>query len=792
MRPSKRSIVYVSLMLLLITGCKNVIKEKKHGWTITADPVSTTLGFVTDELGHVIDQVQLHLKKGNELIPLSDWQITQEEGKLIIQTGEPQKTRWVFHIYEDAIDVDCTEPDAFMTGISPAGEKRIPARISSQDNGIIYSQMGFVSATNIYNLFDIPTDIMIRFTRDSKLTRNETDHTLMDVQVPVTEGNECTIVKDYYTDVIGLSHYQVTDFKPVYRPISERFKTAATGWDSWYCYYYIFNEEHLIAEIDALAEELKPYGLEYCMIDAGYTRGKEANWLEWNKEWYPHGGKWCFDLIREKGLKPGIWLNPHGASYPNPEMAESYPEEYFFRDSTGNLSPAAFAFNSRRDLEPAPTIMRLDFTNPEVYKKHLRPLFRTLVKEWGLTFLKDGGWGYWMDYYEANREYAHNPNLDSRIIMLDMETVIREEMGDDNYIIGCSMHEVGHGFGLFDGSRVGPDNYCKWGNEKQHTMLTYFNSLFAGNYLNGICWWTDPDDIMIRDPLTLDEAITIVSSVSLSGQQYLISDFIAEFSRKRLLSLIHSDFLNRSGWIGEFPDKVKALPDERLELYRKTMPSMPIKAMDLYPFKCDPVRLAKPAEYPRALNLKVGAASGRYDVIALYNWKNEREEKVLDLHNDLGLEEDTKYLVFDFWNQKLLGITSSRIKEEVPAHGTKALIIRMVSENPQLLATSRHLTAAYSIQRINWNAEAKSLEGTSETVPGVPYILYFFIPNNYEFDTTLIDAENVTYIINPDGVLEVGFIGKKEPVDWKILFKKILLTGRDHQSFQQVSKSSRP
>jgi len=128
-----------------------------------------------------------------------------------------------------AIDVVCSGEDGVITGIAPAGEKRIPARIGSQDNGIMYTQMGFVSATNIYNLFDMKTDIMIRFTEESKLTRNKEDNRLMDIEVPVTEGNEFSIVEEYYTDVVGLSNNQKTDFKPVYKPISDRFKIAPTG-----------------------------------------------------------------------------------------------------------------------------------------------------------------------------------------------------------------------------------------------------------------------------------------------------------------------------------------------------------------------------------------------------------------------------------------------------------------------------------------------------------------------------------------------------------------------------------
>lgn len=763
MKHSGKIIIFVSVIMLILAGCKNVTKHEEKGWTITANPETATLSFEKEELGKIADRIQLLLKKEKKITPLSEWTIEEPEGKLVIKTEKPEKTSWEISVNDTAIDLVCSHPDAHIMGTAPAGENRIPARIQSQDNGIMYTQMGLVSATNIYNLFDMPTDIMLRFTEESALSRNKDDNTLMDILVPLTDGNEVTVIKDYYTDVIGLSDYQETDFKPEYKPISDRFETAPTGWSSWYCYYMAADQKDLMEETDALAEKLKPYGLEYVQLDAAYTKGEEANWLEWNEEMYPDGGKYWFDHVREKGFKPGLWLNPHGANYANPAMADKYPENFFLRDSAGNLSSACCSADS--------TVVRMDFTNPDVIEEHTRPLFEKLVNDWGFSYIKAGGWGTWMDFYEENRENAFNPDMDSRRAYRSVLEVIRDELGDDNYILGCAMHEIGVGFDYFDGSRTGGDDYAQWYGEGHWSggMQTYFNSLFGANWLNGICWWSDPDNVMIRDPLNMDEGKTIVSSISLSGQAYMSSDFIAEFSKERLQSFLQSDV--NIGWARQYPDKVKGLSEEKLELYRKTMPTMPIRAMDLYPFKTDPTCCPNPKEFPRAMDLKVNSEAGMYDVVAMYNWGDEATEKVLDFHEDLGLKTDTEYLVFDFWNQKLSGTSSIRIKEEVPAHGTKALIVKKVSETPQLLATSRHLTCAYSIQELNWNEEDKTLTGTSQAVPGNQHTLFIHVPEGYEFDHTEIDSKNASHQINSNGIIEVAFSGQETPTDWQIVFK---------------------
>ncbi|MGM0530724.1 MAG: alpha-galactosidase [Bacteroidota bacterium] len=763
MKYSGKIIIFATVMLLIITGCKNVTQHEEKGWTITADPKTETLTFEKEEPGKVAEGIQLILKKENKITPLSDWTIEKQEEKLIITTEKPQTTTWEFSLTDTSIDIVASHPEAHIQGTAPAGEKRIPARIQSQDNGIMYTQMGFVSATNIYNLFDMPTDIMVRFPKKSTLSRNEADNTLMDILVPVTEGNEVMVINNYYTDVIGLSDYQQTDFKPVYKPIADRFETAPTGWSSWYCYYMAPDQEDLIKETDALAEKLKPYGLEYVRLDASYTRGKEANWLEWNEDMYPDGGKYWFEYVRDKGLKPGLWLNPHGANYAHPSIADEYSENFFLRDSSGNLSSACCSADS--------TVVRMDFTDPAVIENHTRPLFDKLVNDWGVSYIKAGGGGSWMDYYEENRANAFNPDMDSREAYRNVLAAIREEMGDENYILGCAMHEIGIGFNYFDGSRTGGDNYATWTGEGHWSggMQTYFNSLFGGNWLNGICWWSDPDNVMIRDPLNMDESRTIVSSISLSGQAYMSSDFIAEFSEERLQDFLQSDY--NIGWASQYPNKVTALPGEKLELYRKTMPTMPIRAMDLYPFKTDPVCCPEPTEFPRAMDLKVNSIAGMYDVVAVYNWNDKPMEKVLDLQEDLGLQTETDYLVFDFWNQKLSGTSSVRIKEVVPAHGTKALIVKEVSETPQLLATSRHLTCAYSIQELNWDEEEMSLSGTSKTVPGDQYTLFIHVPDEYKFDHTEIDSNNASHQIKSNGMIEVAFSGEETPTDWKIVFR---------------------
>lgn len=708
-------------LLLFLSSCSSETKYDRAGWHVVPDEGLSTLTVSHDSLGVVLRDVSLMvMNEGGALTPVTGWKAETEKGNLMLRV--PDNTTWIIRADTNTLLIYCAEPGAkaFVRAEAPAPASRIPARVREQDNGVMYTAYGLVTVRGVNRLFDRSTDIMIVFPESASLNRDDNDASLLNVTFPVggepDEQNmahgepSVSLTPFYYDKVVGLTKHQKTSFVPKYRSIPDRFDRAPTGWSSWYCYYMTTTEADMVKETDALARLLKPYGLEYVQLDACYTRGEEANWLEWNKEAFPHGGKWLFQYILDKGLKPGLWLNAYGDNYAKPSMAEKYPEDFFLRDKKGNLSGACCTADR--------TVVRLDYTNPAVMEKHLRPLFDTLVHSWGLKYLKAGGWGTWMDYYEKNRSQAYDSTLDSREAYRSVLENIREIMGDDNYLLGCAMHEVGCGFGLFDGSRTGGDDLAQWypSEETRMSMHTFFNSLFGANYLNGICWWSDPDNVMLRPPLTYDEARTIATTISLSGQAYISSDFMdTPPPRDRFRRPIHQRIAN-------------ALPAERLELYRKTMPTRPIHAMDLYPYRCEPVVMPQPASFPRILDLKVNAAAGAYDVAALYNWEDEKGEKSISLVDDLGLDPARRYLVYDYWEKAFLGIVRDTLTLGVPAHGVRALVIHPLEDKPVVLATSRHLTGTVSLKEVQWDGTKHQLTGRSEIVQGDPYTLYLYVP----------------------------------------------------------------
>ena len=107
---------------------------------------------------------------------------------------------------------------------------------------------------------------------------------------------------------------------------------------------------------------------------------------------------------------------------------------------------------------------------------------------------------------------------------------------------------------------------------------------------------------------------------------------------------------------------------------------------------------------------------------------------------------------------------------EIPAHGTRVFIIRDKQDRPQLLATNRHITGAFSIKAQEWNESDKTIRGTSETVPFAEYSLYFFVPPGMKVQTVKIDGVKSEYTLESTGLLKISFKGQKAKVNWQIRF----------------------
>ncbi len=160
--------------------------------------------------------------------------------------------------------------------------------------------------------------------------------------------------------------------------------------------------------------------------------------------------------------------------------------------------------------------------------------------------------------------------------------------------------------------------------------------------------------------------------------------------------------------------------------------------------------------------------------MGLTNWRSETATRKISLVDKLGLDAGSSHIIFDFWNQKLLGVFGDEVEIEIGPHDTRVLSIHSALNRPQLIGNSRHITGAYSILDEKWDATKNTLSGISQSVPGEPYTLWFYVPKGVGVANLGVTAKDGLKISVQsrlqDNSLMVSFEGKSEPVTWTISF----------------------
>jgi alpha-galactosidase len=130
----------------------------------------------------------------------------------------------------------------------------------------------------------------------------------------------------------------------------------------------------LLPLIDAAAEA----GAEYFVIDAGWYAEVHDEWWDTVGEWrpsrtrFPGGIEEVLDHIRDRGMVPGLWLEPEVVGVRSP-VASQLPDEAFFQR------------NGRRIAEHGR--YQLDLRHPAAVK-HLNEVVDFVVGDLGVGYLK--------------------------------------------------------------------------------------------------------------------------------------------------------------------------------------------------------------------------------------------------------------------------------------------------------------------------------------------------------------------------------------------------------------------
>ena len=513
-------------------------------------------------------------------------------------------------------------------------------------------------------------------------------------------------------------------------------KNVPSGYCTWY-HAGALNETGMGKLAEFCAEQrLNEYGLTTLQIDDGWQILSRDYTAHKPDGPYRSGMKATADTIRAAGFRPGLWLIPFGWDAKSPTFAEH--QDYFVHREDGSIYGVTWAGDC------------LDMTHPGA-QALLQDTVRRAAQEWGYSYLKiDGLWsGIAALLLYPSPEYRDD-GLGDAVFHDRTKTnidafrqglrLVREAAGPDTYLLGCcipqNMRSMGGSIGLVDGMRIGADISAEW-----KSIVGCIPMAARLYFWNGKVWYNDPDCLMVREPLTLDQARAWGSVIALSGQMNMNSDWIP------------------------------GLPPERLEIIKRTMPNTGYVAR--------PLDLLENNE-PRRWHLHAEVQGARRDVVGLFQWDDTGPATVRLQLEALGLanEPGAQYLGFDFWENQFIPAFSVGREFELRPGSCRVIVLERVLERPQLISTSRHAAQLLAeISELRWDTERKCLSGISQVIAGDNYELRVYC-GGYGLASAAVSAEDLASHVTLSPAEEKPFlrVGIASPqsrgVDWEIVFSE--------------------
>lgn len=724
-------------------------------WTVTLSKDRRTLALAYDGATWLTG-LRVEITAGNPKLS------STAPGTTLIPAGSSQSGQWIFKVhgpvaYEIVLSSQGPAVDVSLSGFPAGGEAQaeivaeidggpdpIQARLRDLDDGVQQMTSGRTVSTLNDCVYDRFRDQALRaFARKTVFT-------------PVAKGFQVS-ASDALSTALHC-RFRVVERVfgsrlPFFAPLDKaKWPQVPVGWISWYEYFSHVTEQEIVQNAEAIEKYYKPFGLKYCLVDAGWQAAGDGekgspiggDWNAWNDK-FPHGMKWLADQIHANGLYAGLWLSAFGNA--DAQFYEIHPD-WFLHNASGSAKLGTW-FGT----------YVADFSNPTL-QKYLYDTYRDHALNWGYDYFKLDGENATRDIWAENRARAYDPSMDANTAFRQALGVIRDAMDSKPgvFFSACGPSYPTEAMGIAQAGRLAGDVVGDGEPPSFRGVREALAGIRRGYYTHGIAWYGDPDALVVRPPLTVEEARTWVSILGLTGQVLMLGD-----------------------------DETK-LPPERRDLVRKIMPVADITPMDLYPFDTDrPIWI---------LHLK--RRFGSWAVAGLFNWDDGRDEMPVDMQSEAvnvlnrddqllgtsheygeqlaisskldkaekqnqrlatasvkppglqllpvpsylnppaprkivldfakaGLEPGRDYLLFDFWKQRFLGKVRGEYAVELPPHDCQVVSIRPDAGHPQLVGTDRHITmGGVEVANQVWDSARRQLRINTSLVQDYPTTLTIY------------------------------------------------------------------
>jgi alpha-galactosidase len=268
------------------------------------------------------------------------------------------------------------------------------------------------------------------------------------------------------------------------------------GWATWDYYAYKFSADDIFDNLGQL-KKIAPQA-DLIQIDAGWyaVRGDYTA----DRPDLAGGMKAMVQRIKDAGMMTGIWIDGFRANSGS-EICKRHPE-YFLHDQDGNM-----IVQVRRPEGIDRDRVYFDYSHPGA-RAHIAACIRHLRENYGIPYFKIDflRFGLNEEILKANPKVksirAHDPGItDVERMRLGMKAM-REAVGPDNYLLGCSA-VFGPSIGFVDGMRTGGDINPRYEAFPERALAN------AGNYyLHGKVFNVDADYLVFREAADEDAKVS--------------------------------------------------------------------------------------------------------------------------------------------------------------------------------------------------------------------------------------------------------------------------------------------
>jgi len=597
--------------------------------------------------GEIQVQVQNHSVRSFEVQSIRGLEALGSD--LLNLSGSPASVR----VLSDSFSEDWPPLRIYDLAKAPNGLHR---GVGSQ---LIYNQqskhslfLGALTSDRLLTILDLKTQPgaaaprVVSFTVDSTGTteiqasdeesglRGGPRENLVELNLPLPSG--ATISGERLMFAAGSDyHNQLENYGSVIKELhhSRIPEENMLGWWSWTAYYTKITEGNTFTNALWLAEHLKALGYDYFHFDLGYGYAR-GDYAVTNASQFPHGMWSLTHGLRGLGLKVGVWTAPFEVGARS-SIYQQHPDWLVC-----NLKGKPIQITTAEEM-PGEGVFVLDTTNPGA-QEFLRQTYRTLVREWGVQYIKLD----FMDNTAIEGKYFRPDTTALEAQRIGLQ-VIRDAVGND-VLLDKDGSPMLSPVGLVDDGRVSQDT--------GHTFLRSKEAapgIAARYYMHRNFFINDPDAFTvsrqlveereIQAPLALNEAQVSIALAAISGGMYEIGDDLPT--------------------LGKDTDRVALIENpDLLQMAKLGRAAIPLDLLSYSPSD----------EQPSIFLLW---EDNRQSILAVFDWTEHSSSHRLSF-SELNLSSGHNYDFQDIFEpSKHLSTEADSIQFDQPAHSVKLVKI---------------------------------------------------------------------------------------------------------------------